>query len=970
MFDNKDLLSENLRNPLDIQYKALEELENRTKGTYTIADSNSSFCNLLEFGSSIAAACMQEIDNVIIPGIYAKRAQTFKSISRHMSDFDYVNLFSTPSSVTLVLQLDTITLMDQALDYNEYYKKAVIPEDSVFTIGSYEFGIYYPIEIQINKLNGNILVTHNVNEEHPLHKLTTNILEHKTQTFQGVPMLSFSFPAYQFSKSWLKEDITASIGFSKSYTYNNYFYACRIYTYFAESDKWVELSQTTSDILYDVSKVTAKLLIEPDNHKVTVTIPQIYFDSGQMGTKLLIELYTTQGELNVDISQLPSEAFTASFFNRNSKNYSKFSDIFKQYPSLQIYPRSTKIYGGNNSLSFEEIRNRVINNISHRTLLITPTDIEKYFEDNNFKVIKYLDNISNRIYFCNAILTDSDNSYIPVTNSYVRLTEDVVNSTKDIVKNQSSSVTILPTAIYQYQTSSNQCTILSDSEKAVFENMEKEKFVNTLNTYVYTKSPFHVKVSLPPSRYQTAISYNLFDNKVLSIQYKYDHEDIMAQMTGYSASINHDNDGSDGYTIRFIVAKSVDLEEIPEEDILVFVCIKDTLGSWCGKQATFLQKQDDYYIYELKLKTDYQLEDNTINFTNLDFQYETLSHTVKLEDEWVVVYSIKNSQVPNINNDYKIVEGLPASIQNEYIGMGRQIFTIHLGHHLDDIIYNICDFSWEKQQYKTYDTDVVATYQNDIYELNEDGTIKVTVEDNQVKLNKLHSAGETIMDDNDNLVYLHRKGDYVYDPNGNLILSQDRKYECLVHMMQFDARLFYSEDPAHINFIQELPLILESYFSIIETAKDKILEETKLYFRPIRTIGTSLFSIGDGRTSNQQLDMSFRMKLHVPQFVKNDETLQNEIRDNIITITEEAIARESVSMTDIANIIKEKLSSYIDNIDVLGINGDSELQTIHVLDNDAQSSIARILVILKDNTLTLEKDVTLEFVATEQTLYT
>ena len=140
MFDNKDLLSENLRNPLDIQYKALEELENRTKGTYTIADSNSSFCNLLEFGSSIAAACMQEIDNVVIPGIYAKRAQTFKSISRHMSDFDYVNLFSTPSSVTLVLQLDTITLMDQALDYNEYYKKAVIPEDSVFTIGSYEFG--------------------------------------------------------------------------------------------------------------------------------------------------------------------------------------------------------------------------------------------------------------------------------------------------------------------------------------------------------------------------------------------------------------------------------------------------------------------------------------------------------------------------------------------------------------------------------------------------------------------------------------------------------------------------------------------------------------------------------------------------------------------------------------------------------------------------------------------------------------
>ena len=970
MFENSNILSDNLRNPLDIQNKVLEELENRTKGIYTIADSNSAFCNLLEFGSSISAACMQEIDNVVIPGIYAKRAQSFKSISRHMTDFDYVNLFGTPSSTTLILQMDTITLMDQALDYNEYYKKAIIPVDSVFSIGSYDFGIYYPIEIQINKTNGNFLVINNINEEHPLHKLSTNVLEFKTQTFQGVPILSFSFPVYQFSREWLREDITSSVGFSKSYTYNDYFYACRIYSYYPDTSSWVELNQTTSDILYDTTVVTAKLLIEPDTHKFTVTIPQVYFDENKIGSKLLIELYTTQGELNVDISQLPSEAFTVSFFNKNAKTHSEFSNIFKKFPSIQVYPRSTKIYGGNNGLSFEEIRNRVINNISHRTLLITPVDIEKYFEDNRFKVTKHLDNISNRIYFCNAILSDTNSSHIPVTNTYIKLTDAIVDSTDDIVRNQSTSVTILPTAIYKYNDGNMQCNILSNDEKSVLLNMSKEDFVNTLNTSVYTKSPFHVKVDLPPARYQTATSYNLFENEVLNIQYKYDHEDIMAQMTGYSAAITHNGNGKEGYSIRFIVAKSSDLAEVPEEDLLVFVLTKDKLGAWCGRKATYVNKQDEYFIYELNLETDYRLEDDYIYFTNLDFYYETIDHTVPLEHDWEVVYCIKTAYTPGIQNNWQIVEGIPTDIQNEYIGMGRQIFTIHLGHQLDEIIYNVCDMSWSNRTYKTYETDVPATYPNDVYETNADGTIKVTIEDGQVKLNKTHSAGEPVMGDDGNPVYLHKKGDYVYDQSGSLILSTDRNYECLVYMMQFDARLFYSEDPVHANYTEELPKLLESYFDIVDNAKDKILEETKLYFRPVKTIGTATFSIGDGKTSIKNLDMAFKLKLHVPQFVKNDELLQIEIKNNIITIIESMLSNKIVSMIDIATIIKDKLSSYIDNIDVLGINGDSELQTIYVLDDDAQVSISNVFTILNDNSLSLEKNIMLEFVSTEQLLYT
>lgn len=971
MFENKSLLTDMLRNPLDIQNQVLTELENRTDGKFTLADGNNSFTNLLEFGSSISAACMQEIDNVVIPSIYARRAQTFKQISRHMSDFDYVNLFGTPAHTEIAIQMDTITLFNEALDYNEYYKKATIPADSVFTIGSYDFGIYYPIEIQINKINNNILVINNVNEEHPLHKLSVNVLEHHTQILQGVPLLSFRFPVYQFSRSYITEDSFSSAGFVKSYTYNYYFYACRIFTYFPSTQTWKELNQVTNDIVYDPNIVTAKISIEPDNHKFNVSIPQVYFDNGKMGTKVKIEVYTTQGNIDTDISTLPDNAYTASFFNTKNKNTDPYSTIFKKYPSLKIFPVTTKIVGGNNGHSFEEIRERVINNISHRTLLITPTDITKYFEDDHFKVTKHLDNISNRIYFCNGALTDKEGSYVPVTNSYFKLTKEILASnTKDIAKNQTTSVTILPTAIYKYSNISNQCEIVSDAEKTILENMNVEDFVYELNNNTYTKSPFHVVVDLPPARYQKAVSYNLFSTEVKHIQFKYDNEEITTQMVGYHATINHDNNGSGGYTIRFIVAKTDDLKAVDEENIAVYVLIKDVNGSWCGRKTEFLREYEKFYIYEIHLATDYLLVNNTINLTNVDFEYETANHVIDLETEFHVVYCVNRTLEPNIQNDYRVVEGLPAFAKDTYLGMGRQIFTLHLGHHLDDVVYNICDMTWEEEQYLKYESNIPKIYAEDEYELNEDGTIKTDVVNGELVTYVTHKAGDFVVDDYDNIVYEHTAGEIQKTPNGVPIKIKERAYKCLIYMMMVDARMYMSQGPSHENFITELPSALEGYFTTISAAKEKLIEQTELFYRPIRTIGLATFSIGDGVTTKEQLDMSFRMKLHVPSFVKASEEHQATIRRSIIAITEEAIATTKVSMTDIATIIKKKLSNYVDNIDVLGINGDKELQTIHVLDDDAQASVARVLTILKDGTLYLDKDITLDFVATEQTLYT
>lgn len=967
MFQNKELMSEMLRSPLDIQQKALEELYSRCDGSNYIADANSPFCNLLEFGSSISAACMQEIDNTVIPSIYASRATTFRELSRHISDFDYVDIFSTPANTQLIFSTDLVTLYDQAIDFNSTYKKAVIPRDTVFTVGSYDFGIYYPIEIQINKLNNNILVLHDVTNEHPLHKLTTNILEHKINTVNGLPFITFSLPVYQFSKSYVSDDTPSATGFSKVYNYNNKFYACRVYTYKPAAGKWIEMAQTTSDTIYDTGTLTAKLNIEPDMNRFSVVVPQVYFSNGLMGTKILVEVYTTQGKLDVDISYLPSTAFSISIPN-TARDVTEYSNIFKKNPSTQLLPHAVKIVGGSDGITFEEAKTRVINTISHRTLLITPDDITKYFEDQSFKVTKHLDNISNRIYFCNGSLTDSDGSYIPVTNCTTKITKDIVSSSSDIKTNLSTSVTILPTAIFRYSKNENSANILDDAAKKALLNLGKETYVNELNTNVYTKIPFHVSVNLPPAKYATAVSYNLFSTEVKSIQFKYDNVDIMSQIAAYAANIIHNDNGAGGYTIRLAVKKSDDLKEVAEDDLLVVAAVKDSLNTWCGRLVEYVGSDSEYDIYDLKLETDYRLEDNYINFTNLDLYGTNIHHMVSLEADWNIVYCIKKDLVPTARNDSNIMMGLTDTIENAYIGMGRQVLTLHLGHSLDSMIYNICDASWSAQVYKRYEYDEYLTYTEDVYETNPDGTLVTTIVDDKVVLNLLHKAGDVVIDDAGNQSILHAIGDVVYDPNGNPIVKTDRSYEYLINLMHIDARMYASEDPVHEKFTTTLPDILESYFAVITTAKGKILEETKLYYRPIRTIGTANFAIGDGVNIIQNLDISFKMKLHVPAYVKNSIEYKELIESSVVKITESYLTKKKISMTEIAAAIKDKLESYIDSVDVLGINGVEELQTIQVVDDDAITSVARVLKILQDGTLSLQKDIDVEFTSTTQTL--
>ena len=969
MFENKDTLINQLNSPMNIAAMALDEIHDRLNGTRIIADPNSPFCHLLEFGSSISAMTIQAIEEKF-PLLYAQRAQSMEDLFMHMSDYDYLSLYATPASTTLRMAFPKKYLIDNALKYNDNYKQVTIPKDTVFMIGKYPFGIYYPINILINNYTRTFTVVYDTTYSNPLHELNKNIVDKYDITYGSLDYLVIDVPIYQFARSTEELIIDRSLGFIKKFTYNNQFYAVRVFNY--KNGKYSEMGQSLNQIIYDTSNPTLLLQVMQDIQKLKITIPQIYFDNGDMGSKLFFEFYTTLGPLDIDTTKIAGSNIRVDFALKN-KDTTEYSAILKNLPFDTIMTlNGNKIIGGSNAITLETLRKRIIHDNLVHSVPITEDDIAVYLEDNGFYVKKFKDNVTQRIYYAYRILTDTDGSIIPSMTLQMRMIDSYTDSSKykGFVNQLDGSITVLPTTLYKYQKETEDAIPLTIDELDVISKMDKSQLVDTLNNQQYLRSPFHIRFDLNDDN-PHAVSYNLMTPSIDKLIFVNENYNISSKIMTYDALIQHMGDGVGGYDVALSVAKSDDLTDVSEDDILIYVFVKTTAGYTIGLRVNYIQKMNERYLYKFHIDTNYHLtENNEISITNFQNENYSLSeHLVPLTSNFYLVHMVRASVLQGVNiepSSNAVSNGVPDSYLKDFVALTRQYVTISLGHSLKDVINNNIEISVGGTKYDTWEYDVEDSYENDVYARTIDGMLKYTVDDNNgVKLYKEHSIGDTKIDENGNTVYLHRKGDVRYSKNGEPIIAIPSFKRFYTDMMFVDAKVFASERTAELTFTSTLPRILESYFDTVRNLQKQLLERTTVFFRAVRTAGTATFNIGNGITSTQNIEMSFHIKCYVQSYVKQDVAIQQTITSYICTAIEDAIQTKNINMMDIFSSVKEKLSDYVEHFTLLGINDDTTNQTFIIMDEDAQPSLKRRLVLTEDNILSLSKSLDIEFVALE-----
>ena len=744
--------------PLEIQAKAISELEKRLLDGQVINDGNNVFTFLMEYAANMTADVVNKTCTCF-NSLYPENAQTATDLYKHLSDFDYIGLFATPAQTTVELVFDRNFLIDNAVAVdNQAYYKIVIPEYSKFTIGEHAFGLMYPIEIRVRKVvksNGRtdydncvITVMWDTSVANPLKTLESHILEHRDFVQENQALTAIEVPIYQFSIDNHVEDAIASTGFAKRYDYADKFYAIRVFHF--KGGAWHEMAQTLSDINYDIDVPTAMIKVLMDIGKVEVVIPQIYFNtentSASLGNRVLVKIYTTEGEMNLDTSNYNINQYQASFLLTDAIliEDDTYSNMLKRIPTIFMIPKTKRIASGTDGIDMPALKERVKHSASY-TVKITPNDLSAYFGSSGFTFTKVLDNITDRVYCAHKVLTDATGTTIAAGQGVTHFTDEMFDiqhhpDTNELyVPNYSAisvldenCVTIQPSAIYKYDPENNYFVMISDDEWAIFKNQTVDKQIEQLNAGLYTYSPFHVRLSLDTNM-PIAGSYDMYNPKLADVVFDWENPNTTAEIAIYNAGIKVLNTGESGYRLSVALFKTENIADVKAlesdgvdvKNIEVMLSTTNSkgvylymLGTYNGKDAN----NHDIFIFDIKTKGKIT-QNSMFDVTNMyDATGDATDNFLDLgTSKFSVTFFLKEDMVPleSQKKDAYLMDGVslvgvPGSLDG-FIKLCTQSFKLSFGTSLPMLENNV-SISASGQSYLTYPTTMFSTYPSQVYE--------------------------------------------------------------------------------------------------------------------------------------------------------------------------------------------------------------------------------------------------------------
>jgi len=959
-------------NPDALQQDILNHLSDITNGKISEINPNTTFGFLLDSFTTVGSFIVKGIEEKL-NSIYPKRALSTEELYQHISDFDYISFQANPASYTIGIKIAKYIIHNTVIDLDDFYKAIIIPKDTVFKIGNLEFGIYHDIYIKVNKITKNILIDYDLTPN-PLCPLKNYNIPYEEFRYEGVEYISFEIPIYQFSKTQIVEEIDQTVGFIKTYNLSDQFYAVRVY----DIIKGYEFNYSMSDINYDPFKPTCIIKYLNDTNQLQLFIPQVYFTNDQVSSKLFIEIYTTKGKINLNIDTTNPDLIQCKFKNNttlaSSVNIQPYVDALKKISSFLMVPLNNKIIGGKNSDNFYTIRNNIIYNLFSNRVLISIEDIKNYFQSYGFKVINKIDNLTNRTYYALNHITDTNQDKVLLVNNRILLDLEKVKNNdyymEGIINYNDIKFTLLPKLMYKYEDDRNLSIPLTKDEYNNFNIKSTSDKISYLNDNEIVFYPYHLVLDIN-SYYPKATSYDLISCKFTKFNFGNRHPYSEYQLYITDFTVEHLNNGCDGYKVIFGINKSDTLKDIPEEDIKLYIFIENKDKKITSIPVNYEYTTDDgLHIYSCVIKSDYYLEDNYIGLIDTNYLPGYSDHVlVPLSSKMYLVTYIKGSNLigkPEYQ-EYNIFTNHPQRsnieynqsifIDSDYIPIELFEFEMDFGYPLGDIIDNNITINYSPEEYVTYSVDIPLTYEHDIYEKDSNGKLVYTIENGEVVLNKLHNQGDIVYDSNGNIVYKHKTGEIKLDANGNPILAKPREIITNIDTFLISYKYRFSSD---FN-IKELLNTLYSYLENIRTYRMNLYGNTLCYFRPISTLGKGIFYTSDNQIMELNLNIKMGFKLYVSPELIHDDYLLNIIAENIHNLIKEKLGNDTISMYDIANDIKELFSEYIKAVDIKGINDDITLQTLIKTNDDQDLCINKKLVLSNDNQVQLVDDIDLEF---------
>lgn len=956
----KERLDEVKYDPTLLIQANLELIEQLTNEEGTLVDASHPAVVLLEFSACEAANNLQETVSLLRKQ-YPILAETPEDIYRHMSDSDYLNRFASPSKTKISFAILVADLYSKLVfDSAEDCFKAVIPRDTKFTVDNTVFTLCYPIVIRRYTTNA-IQITYDTTIPSPIQTLNEVVISAKVRTAgNNESWLFFDIDVVQVNHTTTNFVLERIYNFKKTVGFTDMFHHARVF--FKNSNtlnQWSEMTTTHTEQVFDPTKATAVLQVLENT--LVIRIPIIYFTNNLISGELRVDVYTTKGAITMNLQNYSQDDFGAVLSPIDEvRDHTLFVDAFSNI-SYYVYSQSVT-EGGKSSLSFEDLRKRVIYNaVGPQVIPITNTQVEATANNDSYEIVKNVDIVTNRIFLATRKLPKPTNAkLITPANvgivTYVTILQEIIDS--DTVIRNGDRLTLRSNSLFIRE--NGRIRLLSNVEKSQLLSLGQTSFVSKVNENEYLYTPFYYILDESGEEFEMRV-YNLDRPTAKDLSFERINNTLQLFVNTSSYSFVK---LQGGYKLT-IVTNSGTYFKSSEDNVvgvqLAFTPESETTyayinGTMVGKTSS------NERIYEFFIETNHDVSANDeICITNAEVQGVTdykawvnLTKPVKL----IYYTTVQNANFIADETDQLLGKFmLPAG------SVANSLETIDLvfGYSLKNL--------WRRghsylndTQYVRYEHDIPLTYENDVYDIDPVTGSVFDIVDGEVVYNVLHHAGDPVLDEEGSVVYKHMSGEIILDENGNPITVANVSIGREIDILVSDAKYYFADDAATVEYRNEIMDIITSWVTNdLKELKNNLIEQTEIYFYPKTTVGEVFAYVDNNELVQMSAEQELTVELHVPSGIYRNEAIRKEIRNNTTSMIDQYISKPVVNITELNDALKTMYGDSVIAFKINGLGGSDNYTLVTMKDGRYKLSLKKRLVIQADKKMFVEDGVTYEF---------
>lgn len=928
--------------PSGIAQVSLNRLQDMLDGKVLITEPSNPFVYLLETSCLNTAFAVQEF-TLLSRKLYPRLANSENDLYLHMSDYDFVGRFSEPSYANVMFNILFNDFKSKAY-YDPVQKEHILklPRHLKVLVGGYVYMLTSAIIIRQTE-NDVIDVKFENQDYNNLFPIATNYINFVVKKVnQEETYLSFALkmPEVDVDVIDTSVDVTTVCKGSLSFNNTRQFYFFR--AFHMKDGVWEEMLVTHTNEVYDILKPTCIIKVLPNDHKVEYHIPAVYVTSKMVGIRLKFLIYTSRGKIAVNFGDFQVSDFSVEYGEVFPEEE---LDIYTQ--PLQNIPKviytADNVDAGKDGMTFAELKESVINNsIGDRALPITPKQLEYSSGQKNFKIIKHVDIVTDRIYKLETVIPYPLTRY-PIT----RFNLDVLEYKTDVstlregnnITVYSDDVTVIPQGTL-FSLTDGVLRHLTTQEADNLKSLTDVELVSEVNQNTYLSTYYHYVLNTSSDR-TTLRAYDLSASKVTSIAFK---EFNASTRVGVNTITTNLFKTPTGYGLDVMCNLKKYTETIDQNNITPYIVYKGG-NNWFFLTGNLHATVNGNPVFRFMIDTSFYITaENKLSVTNFTDSngYQTtvdldLTHQLEL---------IYTSDVIPVGFTPSSMDGY---ITSSYLSATRCVvtleeLTIQFAIYLERL-YSAVHTSVGDSPYQVYAQDIPLRYTSRVYRA-----------DNTV----LHEVGDIVYTDNNEVIYAHKQGDVILDASGNEVVISELETMKYLNLLFIDYRVnLATSKTSKAHELQIRNHITEVVTENAVQVQNELLDNTEAFVVVPKRIGpTRVKTVNSVYTIPSM--QSFAVDVYVGFDVYNNASIRENIEYLIVKQTDEYLYdTTSIKKTELLNAIYTKLKEFVVSVSIPKFT-ELDAEYIEVVDSNSRISLAKTLVMNADG-YELKEDITVTF---------